>query len=665
MKRAALAALAAVVMGPAQLTAQPAATDDLLDLDLIQLLELPVSLASRSEQRSRDAAAAVYVIDRATLRRSGMHRLPDVLRLVPGLHVGKWDANKWAISSRNSMSRFSSTMLLLVDGRPMYTPLFGGVRWETLDLPMDDIERIEVVRGPGGPLWGANAVDAIISIVTRHSADTQGERVHLAFGDGDIDRLAEASTSQMLGGWTWRLGMRWMDSEPGRLPPIGQSAWTAPREIGARANDVGRYRGTMLRVDSPATWAGNALHFSLGHREGDYVDQRLVGGQPRDNSNHFSIDLASVEWRRSLDTGDELVLRSSVNRTVTSDATLYDDQRIVDLDLQHSGTRGRHTWSWGLGLNHYRSDTRTPARTATPPCVACFGADPQLGTDTKRSAFFQNQMQLDPNWTFIFGAKIEDAIGVNWDWQPTLRLRWQPDEANTFWGGWTRALRSSTRLERDGAFFNVPQSLAAAFGCIRFIDGVCQIGNPGQTPWVVEVAEFGWRHQASDALSFDATAFRNEFSGFNQAPGSRVRDRVRGVEVVAQWAPSRQWRADASMTWHQGRDVLSATETRLDTILMPKTRVMLHAQWSPRPDLDLDLRWWREGDRPTASTRIGALEGYDRSDVRVAWRPAKGWETALSIGNANDTLPVEYLEALRVNTAVPRSITLSLRWNSP
>ena len=257
--------------------AQPSA-DELLDLELQQLLELPVSVASRSEQRSADAAAAVFVIDQATLRRSGIQRLPDALRLVPGLHVGKWDGNKWAIASRNAMSRFTSTMLLLVDGRPAYTPLFGGVRWETFDLPIDEIERIEVVRGPGGPLWGANAVDGIISIVTRRSDATLGQRIAVGLGEGDVERFAEARTGHRLGDWTWRLGLRWMDSAPGLLPPVGQSAWTAPRAVGEEGRDEGRFRTAMLRFDSPEDRPGGALTAWLGHREGRFVDPRLVGG---------------------------------------------------------------------------------------------------------------------------------------------------------------------------------------------------------------------------------------------------------------------------------------------------------------------------------------------------------------------------------------------------
>lgn len=644
--------------------AQPAA-DDLLDLELQQLLDLPVAVASRSEQRSADAAAAVFVIDQATLRRSGVQRLPDALRLVPGLHVGKWDGNKWAIASRNAMSRFTSTMLLLVDGRPAYTPLFGGVRWETLDLPIDEIERIEVVRGPGGPLWGANAVDGIISIVTRRSDATLGQRIAVGLGDGDVERFAEARTGHRLGGWTWRLGLRWMDSAPGQLPAINRSPWTAARDVGEDARDEGLFRSAMLRIDSAEDRDGGALSAWLGHRQGRFIDQRLVGGQPRDNVNWFDLDEAAGEWRRNLADGRTLALRASLQRLDVGDATLEDTQRVFDVDLQHGGTHGRHTWTWGLGYNHYRSDTRTPQRSATPPCTGCFGAEPQVGTDAKRSVFAQTQSDLGRGWTLIAGAKVEDSRSMDWDTQPTVRLRWQPRFGGTFWGGWTRALRSSTRLERDGALFNVPAGLATAFGCRRYDAGTCFIGNPSQAPWQVDVTELGWRQQLSPGFSLDAAVFESRYANLGTTPGSRVRDTVHGVELVTQWRPWERWSVDASVTWHRGRDRLIGQPGHIETLFLPELSGQLHVQWSPHRDVDLDLRWWREDGRETNSTRIGILPGQDRLDLRFAWRPAPGWETALSIGNANDGRPTEYLEALRVNTAVPRSVTLSVAWSPP
>lgn len=646
------------------LHAEPAG-DELLDLELTQLLELPVAVASRSQQRTADATAAVYVIDREALRRSGVQRLPDALRLVPGLHVGKWDANKWAVASRNAMSRFTSTMLLLVDGRPAYTPLFGGVRWETLDLPLDEIERIEVVRGPGGPLWGANAVDGIVSIVTRGADDTVGQRVALGVGEGDIERVAEARTGHALGDGFWRLSLRWMDSAPGRLPPVERSVWTAPRAVGDPARDEGLFRTAMLRYDRPAGPDGHAWSAWIGHREGRFNDERLVGGRPLDNPNWFDLDYAAAEWRRAGEDARQLTVRASLQQLDVGDRVLADQQRVLDLDVQHEGETGRHAWAWGFGLNHYRSDTRTPGRTATPPCTGCFGALPQVATDTKRSLFAQTRTALGEHWSLVAGAKLEDSRSLDAALQPTLRLRWQPDGGGTFWGGWTRALRSSTRLERDGVLFNVPASQAPAFGCVRIDAGNCLIGNPDQRPWRVDVAELGWRQPLSPSLSIDATAFESRYADISATPGARVRDRVHGAELVAQWAVAATLRLEGSLTWHRGRDRFVARPGEVGTVFLPERSGQLHLRWSPDDAVDVDVRWWHEDERATASARIGALPGYRRLDARVAWRPAPGWEAALAVGNANDPRAVEYVEALRVNTAVPRSISLTLARTLP
>ena len=338
---------------------------------------------------------------------------------------------------------------------------------------------------------------------------------------------------------------------------------------------------------------------------------------------------------------------------------------MFDFDLQHSGTQGRHTWSWGVGYNHYRSDTRTPQRTATPPCIACFGAVPQIGTDAKRSLFAQTQSDLGRGWTLIAGAKVEDSRSMDWDSQPTLRLRWQPEDGGTFWGGWTRVLRSSTRLERDGGLFNVPANLATSFGCRGYDAGTCLIGNPSQPPWKVDVAELGWRQQLSPTFSLDATAFESRYADVSTTPGTRVRDRIHGAELVTQWQPSVHWSVDASLTWHRGRDRFIGQPSGVDTLFLPKQSGQIHVLWSPHRDVDVDVRWWREDERLTNSARIGALPGEDRLDLRVAWRPAAGWETAVAIGNAADGRATEYLEALRVNTAVPRSLMVSVAWSPP
>lgn len=646
----------------ADVRAEPS-TDELLELDLKQLLNLPVFVASRSKQLTADATAAVFVIDQAMLRRSGAQRLPDALRLVPGMHVGKWDGNKWAIASRNAMSRFTSTMLLLVDGRPAYSPLFGGVRWETLDLPIDEIERIEVVRGPGGPLWGANAVDGIISIVTRHSDATLGHRFAAGVGTGDVERFAEARSGHRLGDWTWRLGLRWMDSAPGLLPPVGQSAWTAPRSVGDEARDEGLFRSALLRVDSAEDRLNGAFTAWLGYREGQFFDQRLIRGLPQDNANRFEMDYVAGEWRRSLDEGHALSLRASLQRLNVGDEVLEDRQRVFDVDLQHSSAHGRHQLTWGLGYNHYRSDTRTPQRTANPPCTFCFGAEPSIGTESKRSFFAQARSDLGRGWTLISGVKVEDSRSLDWDSQPTVRIRWQPGFGGTFWGGWTRALRSSTRLERDGALFNVPPDVAPTLSCRLFEAGTCFIGNPTQKPWQVDVMEAGWRQQVSPAFSLDVAAFESRYADLSTTPGARVRDRVHGIELMTQWLLSDRWSVDASLTWHRGNDQVIGQPGRVDTFFLPKLSGKMHLQWSPSSIVDVDLRWWRQDDRLTNSARIGILSGKDRIDLRMAWRPEPGWETALVIGNIGDTRPTEYLEALRVNTAIPRSIMLSVSWS--
>ncbi|MCB1806245.1 MAG: TonB-dependent receptor, partial [Candidatus Competibacteraceae bacterium] len=161
----------------------PAVAQDITELGLEELLNTEVTSVSKTGQKLSDAAAAVFVISQEDLRRSGVTSIPEALRMVPGLHVARLNANQWAVTARGFNGQFANKLLVLVDGRTVYTPIFSGVYWEALDLPLADIERIEVIRGPGASLWGANAVNGIINIITKQAQDTQGAYISLAVGD--------------------------------------------------------------------------------------------------------------------------------------------------------------------------------------------------------------------------------------------------------------------------------------------------------------------------------------------------------------------------------------------------------------------------------------------------------------------------------------------------
>lgn len=165
---------------------KPLQLEDLLDMDLRALMNINITLASRIDETQFTTPAATYIVTQEDIRRSGLRRIPEILRLIPGLHVAKIDNNKWEMGMRNLHSRFNSTMLVMIDGRHIYTPFSAGVNWEAQNVFIDDIERIEVVRGPGGSLWGANAVDGIINIITKNTRNTLGTTAYAALGEGEL-----------------------------------------------------------------------------------------------------------------------------------------------------------------------------------------------------------------------------------------------------------------------------------------------------------------------------------------------------------------------------------------------------------------------------------------------------------------------------------------------
>ena len=659
--QSAIAGLLAAAACPAIAQAeQTARVDELLAMDFGRLLDLQVISATRSEELAFGLPAALAVLTREDIRRSGHRHLADLLRDVPGLHVGRWDANKWAISSRNALSRFASTLLVMVDGRPVYTPLSGGVRWEVLEMLLDDIERIEVVRGPGGPLWGANAVDGVISVVTRKAADTQGDWLDAVLAQGGEWRrqLGLRHGAAGPGGSHWRLSAQSSLRRPGDYAAAELSSHRGQRQPGSPARDGGESHLLALRVDGDAQ---QALSWSLQAQRSRsrYDEERASPLRPLlANRMRYEAGHLMGEWLLRQPAGQGR-LRISWDQLETRDDILRDDQRILDIDLQWSARWGEHQWTLGGGWRDYRSDYSLPV--LSPPCSVCFGAWPAQGGSRIASLFAQDQWRLSPNWQLTGGVKLERHEPGHNNVQPTLRLAYTPSSTQTAWASLTRAARAPNRLERDQALYNVPPAQAAALGCTVYLpEGICPFGQPDVPPWQATVAELGWRAQLAGGLELDLSAFHSAYrdmpvSGINRA--DRM-PRLQGLESSLRW----QWRRDlqlrAQLSLHEGkeRDAAGAWKTMH---LLPRSDGLLQLRWTPSSAWDLDLRAQRVGSM-TRSNAV-ALPAHWRLDARAAWRSQPGWEWWIAAQRLNRPRAVEYFETLKVNTVASPGLLIGLR----
>ncbi|MCA9475938.1 MAG: TonB-dependent receptor plug domain-containing protein, partial [Nitrospira sp.] len=329
---------------------------DLTQLSLEELMNMEVTSVSKKPQKLSQAQAAIHVLSGEDIRRMGITTIPDALRLVPGLQVARIDSNKWAVSARGFNDRFANKLLVLIDGRSVYTPLFAGVYWEAQMVPLQDIDRIEVIRGPGGTLWGANAVNGVINIITKSTQDTQGAMASVTYGNEE----------RGLG--TLRYGGKAGDALAYRLYGQFMSRDSAFQEGGA--HDDWQLGQGGLRTD----WQPDTNDTVTV--QGDYYQgtagQRITTPVPADAAPLAPANLTTVNedvklrggnilfrWHRLLSDKEDFTLQAYFDHVGREEASLYEDRQTIDLELQHHiPWLAHHDVLWGIGYRLTRDETR-------------------------------------------------------------------------------------------------------------------------------------------------------------------------------------------------------------------------------------------------------------------------------------------------------------------
>ena len=442
-----------------QVTLASAATNEFLDMSLEELVDYRLMSMSRKEQRVADMAAAAYVISAEEIRRSGAQSIPEALRLVPGLNVAQISRNRWAVSSRGFNERFSSKLLVQVDGRSVYSPMFSGVLWESQDAVMEDIERIEVIRGPGAALWGTNAMNGVINIVTRSAAASQGSMVSATVGSGQL-----ASTSLVHGGILSQGGHFKLYGKVGSMggsleresgsmgvdgshqkrmgvklePKLDGAKLTVKADVFQdRSHDYWGTPSVLAQSDPNTPFARNSLLSGLG--EGAAVEARYAwkGAQGTDN-----VLQASVDKARSLHAG---VWGSGTGAqkplgAVPQSLVMGGEKTDLDLDFQQRRIRGVHDFIWGLNLRYTSDNLLLP----TGPYLLLDGKSQRY----TYSAFVHDEITWVPErFKLIWGSKFEQDGLTGFNLQPNVRALYTPGPNEAYWGALSRSARSSRRTE--------------------------------------------------------------------------------------------------------------------------------------------------------------------------------------------------------------------------
>jgi iron complex outermembrane receptor protein len=615
------------------------------------------------------------VITQDDIRRSGATSIPEALRLAPGIQVARIDANKWAITARGFNGHFANKLLVLMDGRSVYTPTFGGVYWEAQDTVLDDIDRIEVIRGPGATVWGANAVNGVVNIITKTADKTRGGQ--LGIGGGSEERVfGTARYGFALGndirGRVYFKGFerdRFRVRDPAK--PDASDAWAMQR--GGFRLDHDSKSGDML------TLQGDAYSGTL-----DQVFGLSAPPAPQIlyDSAHISGWNILGRWKKALALDSEFSLQFYYDHAERNEEHLRQVDDTLDLDSQHRFALGeRQEIVWGLGYR-YIGDSLSSNR--------LFQWRKGNRNLQLFSGFLQDQFTLLPNTLKLtVGSKLEHNDFTGWVVQPSARLSWTPSTRHAVWGAVSRAVRTPSRIEQDSRFFGLnPLPPFGGGNPTPFPVYFSARGRPGFQAEDLVSFEIGHRFMPSPSFSLDTALFYNVYNRLRSFRGSTpaltgagyvdqpidfyndMRGTTYGAELVAKWAPAAWWTLEGQYSY-LGMDLRSRPDRFANSSTTeaadPRQQWSLRSGFDLPHNLELDFRL-RYVDRITAGVPMPGfgtpIPAYLSLDARLGWRPRPDLDLSLVGQNLLDhSHPEFYQESFQgALSEVPRGYYLKASW---
>jgi iron complex outermembrane receptor protein len=663
--------LALLLGGCAAVAAQgEEAAVDVTQLSLEQLMDVEVYSVSKQNESLARSPAAVFVVSQEDIRRSGATTIPEALRMVPGLQVARVDRNQWAISARGFNGAFFANKLqVLIDGRSVYTPLFSGVWWDSQDTLLEDIERIEVIRGPGASLWGANAVNGTINIISKKAKDTQGGLLSAQAGmeeHGTVGlryggRLNEDTHYRVYGKYYDRDDF--MDAQGHNAGDTGRSGRGGFR-IDSRLNAVddltvqGDVHQTTANTAPTADFSYTPLPSQFLRPASEKINGENLLTRWQHRYSPTSVAKLQLYWDRTERNGLLLDFREAIN--------------TFDADFQHDWQwSDSHRLVWGLGYRYLHRNSNGGDKITL---------NPSQRSDELLSGFIQDDITLLPDTLqLILGSKFEHKNTVGLQVQPTGRLLWTPDQQNSVWASVSRAMRMPSWIEQD-ARYNM-SLLPPAPGSLPLPTLLQLQGNRQVESEEVLAYELGYRSQLSRSLSFDAALFYNDYRnlvsndlgacafepalGLIQCPvltRNRMYGESYGVELAGNWYPRDDWRLQAGYTLThidlRHRDGYNAFAIRSENS-DPQQQTFLRSSLDLPHHVTFDLMF-----RYVDASPALRVKAYPTLDLRLAWRPVRDVELSVTGRNLADDMHFEAGNQVGIAaTQVQRDVLFGLRWS--
>jgi iron complex outermembrane recepter protein len=517
---------------------------DLTQKSLADLMNIEVTSVSKREQKTSQIAGAVFVISREDIAHSGALSIPDLLRMVPGLDVAQIDAGNWAISARGFNGQYSNKLLVLIDGRTVYSPIFAGVFWDSENVPLDSIERIEVIRGPGAAAWGSNAVNGVINIITLSTKDSLGGNVTAGAGNDTT------------GPMTVRYGAKARAIGAYRISAEGFHFTTLPTFAGLDGHDDARLIHGGFRTDTNLsakdflTTEGEIYQGNAGEITFTPLSLMPPVSAVVALRDCYSGGNLLAKWNHTFSPASATSLQFYFDRTIRGDTTYSFGLNTFDIDFQHHIVWGaRQDIVWGLGYRLSLDDVTPTLR---------ISATPQKRHAQLFNSFVQDEIAIFPDRVhLILGARVEHNDYTGFNFQPSARLVWTPDARNSIWAAVSLADRIPARSDTD---FRVNFEALPGPGNVPIL--LSLFGNPNQRNEKLTAFETGYRTTLTSRFSLDSTVFYNRYRDLetvepeasriesNPPPthllipetfGNSIFGETHGVEVFANWKVARVW----------------------------------------------------------------------------------------------------------------------------
>ncbi|HXN50921.1 MAG TPA: TonB-dependent receptor plug domain-containing protein [Candidatus Acidoferrum sp.] len=641
----------------------PKAAQRLTHVSLEDLGQIEVTTASKVPVKATRTPAAIYVITQEDIRRSGATSIPEALRMAPGVEVARVDSNTWSLGVRGFESTLSRSVLVLIDGRSVYTPLFAGVYWQVQDTLLEDIDRIEIIRGPGGTIWGANAVNAVINIITKRAQETHGTLV--STGGGNVDQ----------GFVNFRYGA---GNSKGLNYRIYGKAFTRGPEFHPdhKQFDDWRMGQTGFRTDwdthnrDRLTLQGDIYYGDAGQRVGITSYSPPFMTNVEQNAELSGGNLLG-RWERELGSGSNVQLQTYYDRTNRKQANFAESRDTFDIDfVHHLILRGRQDFLWGLGARLSSGNVSEVVSTVV--------FTPNHYTDKLYNAFIQDEIPIvGDQLSLTIGSKFLHNNYSGFEIQPTVRLLWTPSSRQTVWGAVTRAVRTPSRVEED---LQLTALLAPSPLTFFRISGDRNFSSESLVGY-----EAGYRSLVGPKFYVDIAAFYNNYNNLlSIEPGAPFAEsspppphaviplffrngllgNTAGFEIAPDWTPTRTWRLRGSYSYLH--IALNKKASSLDASTANSTQGSSpHHQVAIQSSLDLPKKLeFDQTFRYVSSLPAQLVRAYTTADVRFSWHATRSLDVSVVGQNLFQPHHPEFGGDPGSLVGIERSAYIKLTWQS-